>query len=759
MSRTTSVGAWIRNNKIATDVYVSLFIVFMAIAALGGISYLGLRDSYNSFRNVNMLQERVNAVISLELVINELQRDASVYTYTGHRGIALNVYDNLNEVQDRHKQVMGLIETDREADILQRMSTHLASYRDAFDVLVVKVQDREEYIASNRERLEVGIGQLQQQAEQSESGRDLVSTSISVLRWSQSNLNKYLLDPDYSLVSGSMHSLNELLTTLRTSLKHANATDDQLIQALLLFVENYRDNFNQTIQLTRGFLYLINVLMPAESQEFLYLSRTLREGMELESNRLFQRIGQTISHKQRSLNVATFFAIGLTLFMSWWVFRRIKQAFRDITNTFNLLAQGDNSMTSGEYAQTGEIGVLAKAAENYRGALVERAEANNANKAKSIFIASMSHELRTPLNTIIGFSELLEAYSDEPKQKMYTSNIQTSGRYLLNLIDSILDFTKVEAGKTEILLSPLSLKAFFEDLEPLFQKEAVINNNRLSMIFPENSDDTYELDEFHLKQVFINLVSNASRFTEDGCITIRVMVERSATESPGKASLSIAVEDSGMGIPEEQLDSVFEPLVQQYGQDAVKYGGTGLGLTICKRLVDTMGGSILLQSRPGEGSRFSVHLPAVSISRPVPKSVQVSNEPILVQFKSARVLVVDDVYQNRELIKGIYEGRDIKVVEACNGEEALEKARMLPPPDLILLDMKMPVMDGYEFMRQVKQDTTIENIPVIAVTASVTEAHRKHILQICNGYLSKPLHQEAVIAETLKYLSVCSVEH
>ncbi len=754
MSSTASVGDWVRNNKIATNVYISLFIVFMAIAALGGLSYLGLRDSYSSFRNVNMLQERVNAVMSLELVINELQRDASVFTYTGHRGIALNVYDNLNEVQERHRQVVGLIETDQEADILQRMSTHLASYRDAFDILVVKVQDREEYIASNRERLEVGIGQLQLQAGNSESGGDLVSSSISVVRWSQNNLNKYLLDPDYSLVSGSMHSLNELLSSLRTSLKRGDATDDQLIQALLLFVENYRDNFNQTIQLTRGFLYLINVLMPAESQEFLYLSRTLREGMELESDRLFQRIGQTISHKQRSLNVTTFLAIGLTLFMSWWVFRRIKQAFRDITNTFNLLAQGDNSMTKAGYAQTGEIGVLAKAAENYRSALVERVEADNANKAKSIFIASMSHELRTPLNTIIGFSELLGSYSDEPKQKMYTNNIQTSGRYLLNLIDSILDFTKVEAGKTEILLSPLSLTEFFEDLEPLFQRAAIINNNRLSLIFPENSEDTYELDEFHLKQVFINLVSNASRFTEEGCIKIRVMVEKAVSGYPGKASLSIAVEDTGIGIPEEQHDSIFEPLVQQYGQDAGRYGGTGLGLTICKRLVDAMGGSILLKSRPGEGSRFTVYLPAVSISRPVARPVQVPNDPApeLVQSKSAKVLVVDDVYQNRELIKGIYEGRDIEVIEACNGEEALEKARMLPP-DLILLDMKMPVIDGYEFMRQVKLDTTLDDIPVIAVTASVTETHKKRILQICNGYLSKPLHQEAVIAETLKYLS------
>lgn len=383
-------------------------------------------------------------------------------------------------------------------------------------------------------------------------------------------------------------------------------------------------------------------------------------------------------------------------------------------------------------------------------------EAERANRIKSEFIANISHEIRTPINAIIGFSELLGERTTDEKSREYVKGILAGGKNLLSLIEDILDLSKIEAGRMTIHLEAVNPHSYCEDMAHIFAVQASDKGIALNVIVSPSLPAGLMLDGVRIRQILMNLLGNAVKFTEKGSVTLRIMDENVQNEK-NTLDLIIEVEDTGIGISEDQRDVIFEAFLQHEGQSTRRFGGTGLGLTITRRLVRMMGGTINLQSELGKGSRFRVHLPDVRIARVEQAPAEELPEFENIRFNGASVLLAEDMESNRQVIAGLLEPHDVKLIMASNGQEALEKVSA-NVPDIILMDLQMPVMDGYEAVKALRGDERFRSIPIVAITASAMEHDRHSIKDLLDGYLRKPLTKNRLLREMARFLPYSRTE-
>ncbi len=377
--------------------------------------------------------------------------------------------------------------------------------------------------------------------------------------------------------------------------------------------------------------------------------------------------------------------------------------------------------------------------------------ADEANKAKSEFLANMSHEIRTPMNSILGFSELLSKLITDPIQKDYLDSIQRGGHTLLNIINDILDLSKIEAGKLDIVLESVDIKQLALEMESIFSVKLIQKNLHFKLDIDPTLPKYLLLDNTRLRQVLFNLIGNAIKFTDHGNITLSIKKLLEDSER-SKVDLQISLEDSGIGIAKENLTHIFDAFEQQSGQDQ-RYGGTGLGLAISKKLSEMMNGSISVKSELGKGSTFIIQLHDISISSIEAEEKEYKESLEHIQFDKATILVVDDIPDNRKLVASTLHNNGLEVIEAANGKEALENLQNIKI-DLILMDIKMPIMDGYAATKIIKADLALQKIPLIALTASVMGKDLEKIKKYrFDGYLRKPISQEALLREMGKFLA------
>lgn len=387
-----------------------------------------------------------------------------------------------------------------------------------------------------------------------------------------------------------------------------------------------------------------------------------------------------------------------------------------------------------------------------------KVQAEVANKAKSEFLANMSHEIRTPMNAVLGFTEILKDVETDASKSGYIDRIFTSGKALLKLINDILDLSKIESGKMELQFTAISLFDFVNELETIFSMK--IQHKGLKFIVDVDPDMPRSLivDDTRLRQVFINLIGNSLKFTHKGFIKLSISYVFSATTSCSKIDLTFTLKDTGIGVPKDQQDKIFRTFEQVSGQKNREYGGTGLGLAITKNIVELMKGSISVESEVGQGTTFTVFVPCVEIAAGRDITTVSSVDIASVEFETSAVLIVDDIDYNREIICHFLSEWELVLHEAVNGKEAIEKAHKLKP-DLIILDMKMPVMNGYEASRILKNDPATKHIPLIAITASALRQDEEVIAELCEGYLRKPVSKSELIKELQKFLPYTVTEH
>jgi signal transduction histidine kinase/DNA-binding NarL/FixJ family response regulator len=383
----------------------------------------------------------------------------------------------------------------------------------------------------------------------------------------------------------------------------------------------------------------------------------------------------------------------------------------------------------------------------------ERAEI--ANQSKSSFLANMSHEVRTPMNAILGFAEIMQSKVNDEQLSEYLFKILSSGRALLNLINDILDLSKLESGKLVLEYKSVSMLNLFREMELIYEQKIKDRGLLLEIVVPDDLPNALIIDETRLRQVLFNLISNAVKFTEKG--TIKLSVEYGHPEncmSNSSLDLVVMVEDTGIGIPEEQFEKIFIPFEQQDGQKYSVYGGTGLGLAISRRLAKMMDGNIIVESEQGKGSCFKVIIPGIEIaSMEIDTEDKYEDKEVLkIDFsKKAKIIIADDVEFNRELLKSYLERYKFEIFEAENGQEVLYLVSH-SKVDLILLDMKMPLVDGFHVAKTLKRDNKYKKIPIVAISASLLERDEEKLSMLCDAVLRKPVTRVDLIKTIVRFI-------
>ena len=379
-----------------------------------------------------------------------------------------------------------------------------------------------------------------------------------------------------------------------------------------------------------------------------------------------------------------------------------------------------------------------------------REQAEAANETKSAFLANMSHELRTPMNAIIGYAEMLKEDAEDDENEEIVPDLDkiiTAGRHLLELINDVLDISKVEAGRMDMFLEDIDINKMIDDVASTVTTLVQKNNNVLDIQVEENIGSMHA-DMTKVRQILFNFISNAAKFTSDGKVSIAV----SSLTKDGEAFIHFAVSDTGIGIPEDKLTSIFEEFTQVDSSTTRNYGGTGLGLALVKKFGQMMGGNTWVESKPGEGSTFILEMPARVVAvdeATIAKLNEADRAAESTVTNQGKILVIDDDSTARRLLTRVLENQGYQVITADSGEQGIALAKS-EKPALITCDILMPNIDGWEVLQCLKDDPDTASIPVVMV--SMVDDGKKGVALGAVEHLRKPVDREQLRKIISKYV-------
>ncbi|WP_137166035.1 hybrid sensor histidine kinase/response regulator [Salinimonas lutimaris] len=856
--------------------------------------------------NQSSLAEAINAsgqaVIDVGLV-GELQRDvldlqrnvlifketASPSAVTRFERLMQAIKIKLDSLESSKLSTQAQYQAD---NTLERMRSHLLSYQDNFAEVVAARQQREQILSSGKLTAAFDVDNLLNASQAAPDSRQVILLRLHLSKAENAAL-QYLQQPD----SGQIIVFSQELTQAQAVLSSVNWANSAQIGEQLATIEA---QFMRLTRIIQGNLFLVNVVMAGSANEFLYLSGEMNTQVNEQYIALKNKAEQSSIDARRNLDIATLFVILLAIIAAAYTFYRILGPIRSITDVFRQLTDGKKiAEIPGQHRQD-EIGQLAEAARVFsdknaqtnqlledatllnaqqealnRELAASKKKAEQATASKSIFLANMSHEIRTPMNGIIGLLDLAQKQPMTALLKNYLDKAAFSGQILMSVINDILDFSKIEAGKLELEEIAFSMDSVFDNLLAVISLRAQEKNLSVKLLVSPHLPAKAIGDPLRISQVLLNLGTNAVKFTEQGEITIRFDGEYN--DKGNRLMLNVAIEDTGIGMSEEQLSRIFQPFTQADEATNRKYGGSGLGLTIVKQLIEMMGGELAASSRTANGSVFNVSLPLkvfknqpgmlegtpslpfgtlyfsdnpqlcdkyrdllhiqslneplshlhndigappcvvvdidtyshfrehieqldILVKRGVKAGLVVNTQtgqlvekmlarwphPMLVHpftpqqfinFASAlsgsadnqtsnaeqvsdteaarlegHVLLVEDNNINQLVTGEMLSSLGISFDIAEDGQQAVTKTENSPQYDLVLMDVQMPVMDGYEATRMLRSKG-FKNLPIIGLSANAMKEDKAQAMDAgMDNYLTKPIKREALVAMLTRYL-------
>jgi PAS domain S-box-containing protein len=449
-------------------------------------------------------------------------------------------------------------------------------------------------------------------------------------------------------------------------------------------------------------------------------------GKELFNEKIKKRIDEAISGK----NVR---------YQDWFVYQNLGNRYMDVTYQPVFGSRGKvESIT----VNTSDITDLKSTQFELEKA---KNEAEKANKAKSEFLANMSHEIRTPLNSVIGFTELLEQQISDVNQKKYLKSIKSGGRALLTIINDILDLSKIEAGKMELRYEPFNIQQLINEISQIFSIQFEKKNLHFDIHLSPDLPDFFLLDEIRLRQILFNLVGNAIKFTEKGGVKLSIEAKQVGQD---QYTLQIIVKDSGIGIPKDQQELIFSAFKQQAGQNTRRYGGTGLGLTISKKLVEAMNGHIHLKSKTKKYTEFTLIFDNVkTINKHARERENLNSEGVEIIFEPSTIVLIDKDKGNRQLIIENFVGTMLNIIAVADFNEGIKEI-MKVNAQLVIVDINIKDLDAFNVINLLKNNPNYHNIPIIALSTGFIESQKVEV----NAWLSKPINRTDLIIVLSKYL-------
>ncbi|MGH1372100.1 MAG: ATP-binding protein [Cellvibrionaceae bacterium] len=763
--------------------FALLLLINISEALIGNQSLSQFSKRFSEFRRVN---DDANLVQDIDKGVSELQRYILIYHQTSGRS-------SISQLEHTHAQLLSQV--DRLLDNEELPSAAIQSLALELKTGITRFEEKIESLQYQRTlRDQVTGGELGQQyttlnrlfetlIEHQETVSENQATPLlwkmrlSLLN-AEAQSSRYFENHDYALLKNALKNIDTAIEDV-AALKNAlnKTTPNNLVNSLDSSLIKLKSVMHKSVQADRSYMFLVNVVMAGESGELGVLADRLKLEFIQQQNITSSETQAEIERDKQQVFFISAAAFLVALVAAIGVSRRIRHPLLQITQTFDRLIKG-KTVEEIPYSQRhDEIGQLAKAADIFRRntirtqKLLERSEqqgeelqsktldleqavlkAQEASEAKGQFVASMSHEIRTPMNGVIGMLNLLLKESLTKKQQRRAELAQSSAKSLLTLINDILDFSKIEAGKLEVEHVTFDVHALFDELTDSMRPETDDRGLSLNMTLDAGETTLAKGDPGRIRQILINLVGNAIKFTQQGSISINAFL--SASEDPHKLRLRCDVIDTGVGISKENQNKLFDSFTQADSSTTRHFGGTGLGLSIVRQLCQLMNGDVSVSSEEGKGSYFSFD---IELGHAVKKELQENLQPAaptgedstkLPSENRHRILLVEDNAINQEVVRGALEGLDIELDVAGNGEEALTilTSHKGPSYELILMDCQMPVMDGYSATKAIRafdSDHRYRDIPIIALTANAMLGDKENCLEAgMNDYLTKPIDQE-----------------
>jgi signal transduction histidine kinase/CheY-like chemotaxis protein len=738
------------------------------IISLTLIIFLFIGQEYVSYQSQSLLviglasnqkiAEGVIQVKGLEKDVLNLQRNVLIYKETHASSVLKRLNDIMISVNHKLDMITDLIKKNKigsnQEITIESMRNHLKDYRENFDSVVVLINKK-----SNLFNDKI-VTQLSLMKKISSKASDDVTIKNPGSHSTKNNKKIDVLTSELQLAAYQYFFLPnaENITHFEeTAKKLENVAISLNIQELNSNLLELSADFRLLTQVTRNYNYLVNVLMSGDANEFLYLAKNLSEIVLQHLNTSNSDLNTIVDESIFHGSIMFMLGIFLTSVITLYILKKLIFPIQKVTQVFDVLASNKELHEQLDVNRSDEIGQLMKSATifqqknqqtntllkesqqlNQQLALSQK-KAEKATKAKSMFLANMSHEIRTPMNGVVGMLSLLSNTALTDEQKEYISLVNSSSESLLTLINSILDYSKIESGKLEIENIHFDVADVINEV--IAMMGALAENKSLLLTIKSIflSQKTVIGDPTRLKQILINLTNNAIKFTQKGSIELEVRLVEINKE---QLNFSCKLRDSGIGLSDTQLKNIFSPFSQADNSTTRKYGGTGLGLTIVKQLCELMNGDIKVESTLNVGSCFSFNLiyrkPEYDFVETSDKSAP--RENIDLSFK--KILLVEDNRINQIVATKILTKLKLKADIAENGIKALEKLN-LATYDLILMDCQMPEMDGYETtkaIREGKAGKEHQDIIIIAMTANAMKGDKEKCLNAgMNDYLAKPI--------------------